>query len=177
MPYSQLLTFQADGATLLQLVAPCGTRRLSPATILSTVGFHQRLDLGLHLRAARDCHLPAAGVFLVARGFATGTGRSHFPETPFLASVREPHISFPIRPVSLLQPGQDCSVRPCAHRILGFKWKYDSSRPAARRSGAGRGTPCVAPHRCFRNWPGDVRSKENRHSVSSRLELSPRGRR
>src|ERR1035441_4338118 len=80
MPYSQLLTFQADGATLLQLVAPCGTRRLSPATILSTVGFHQRLDLGLHLRAARDCHLPAAGVFLVARGFATGTGRSHFPE-------------------------------------------------------------------------------------------------
>src|ERR1035438_485993 len=83
MPYSQLLTFQADGATLLQLVAPCGTRRLSPATILSTVGFHQRLDLGLHLRAARDCHLPAAGVFLVARGFATGTGRSHFPERRF----------------------------------------------------------------------------------------------
>src|ERR1017187_1759745 len=83
MPYSQLLTFQADGATLLQLVAPCGTRRLSPATILSTVGFHQRLDLGLHLRAARDCHLPAAGVFLVARGFATGTGRSHFPEGRF----------------------------------------------------------------------------------------------
>src|ERR1039458_2791530 len=61
MPYSQLLTFQADGATLLQLVAPCGTRRLSPATILSTVGFHQRLDLGLQLRAPRDCHLPAAG--------------------------------------------------------------------------------------------------------------------
>src|ERR1035438_7573818 len=57
MPYSQLLTFQADGATLLQLVAPCGTRRLSTATILSTVGFHQRLDLGLHLRAACDCHL------------------------------------------------------------------------------------------------------------------------
>src|SRR5450759_1132207 len=53
---------------------------LSTATILSTVGFHQRLDLGLHLRAARGCHLPAAGVFLVARGFATGTGRSHFPE-------------------------------------------------------------------------------------------------
>src|ERR1035441_4793107 len=67
MPYSQLLTFQADGATLLQLVAPCGTRRLSPATILSTVGFHQRLDLGLHLRAARDCHLPAA-VFSWSQG-------------------------------------------------------------------------------------------------------------
>ena len=36
MPYFQLLTFQADGANLLQLVAPCGTRRLSPATFLST---------------------------------------------------------------------------------------------------------------------------------------------
>src|ERR1017187_597482 len=39
MPYFQLLTFQADGANLLQLVEPCGTRRLSPATILSTLGF------------------------------------------------------------------------------------------------------------------------------------------
>src|ERR1035441_5661676 len=98
MPYSQLLTFQADGATLLQLVAPCGTRRLSPATILSTVGFHQRLDLGLHLRAARDCHLPAAGVLLVGRGFATGTGRSHFPEGRF-GPVYEKHIGSKRRPL------------------------------------------------------------------------------
>ena len=88
MPYSQLLTFQADGATLLQLVAPCGTRRLSPATILSTVGFHQRLDLGLHLRAARDCHLPAAGVFLVARGFVDRSREEPFPRRPFRANVR-----------------------------------------------------------------------------------------
>jgi hypothetical protein len=36
MPYFQLLTFQADGGTPLQVVAPCGTRRLSPATFLST---------------------------------------------------------------------------------------------------------------------------------------------
>src|ERR1035441_9075864 len=83
MPYSQLLTFQADGATLLQLVAPCGTRRLSPATILSTVGFHQRLDLGLHLRATRDCHLPAAGVFLDARGFVDRYREEPFPRRPF----------------------------------------------------------------------------------------------
>src|ERR1035441_3157854 len=89
MPYSQLLTFQADGATLLQLVAPCGTRRLSPATILSTVGFHQRLDLRLHLRAARDCHLPAAGVFLVTRGFVDRSREEPFPRTPFRASVRQ----------------------------------------------------------------------------------------
>src|ERR1019366_5826990 len=88
MPYSQLLTFQADGATLLQLVAPCGTRRLSPATILSTVGFHQRLDLGLHLRAGRDCHLPAAGVFLVARGFVDRSREEPFPRRPFRANVR-----------------------------------------------------------------------------------------
>jgi hypothetical protein len=39
MPYFQLLTFQVDGATLLQLVESCGTRRLSPATFLSTAGF------------------------------------------------------------------------------------------------------------------------------------------
>jgi hypothetical protein len=32
----QAFLFQADGATLLQLVEPCGTRRLSPATFLST---------------------------------------------------------------------------------------------------------------------------------------------
>src|ERR1017187_4860401 len=88
MPYSQLLTFQADGATLLQLVAPCGTRRLSPATILSTVGFHPRLDLGLHLRAARDCHLPAAGVFLVATGFVDRSREEPFPRRPFRANVR-----------------------------------------------------------------------------------------
>ena len=28
-------------------------------------------------------HLPAAGVFLVARGFATGTGEEPFPRRPF----------------------------------------------------------------------------------------------
>src|ERR1017187_3925912 len=38
MSYFQLLTFQADSATLLQLVDPCGIRRLSPATFLSTAG-------------------------------------------------------------------------------------------------------------------------------------------
>jgi hypothetical protein len=32
----QAFLFQADGATVLQLVEPCGTRRLSPATFLST---------------------------------------------------------------------------------------------------------------------------------------------
>src|ERR1039457_2710616 len=108
MPYSQLLTFQADGATLLQLVAPCGTRRLSPATILSTVGFHQRLDLGLHLRAARDCHLPAAGVFLVARGFATGTGRSHFPERRIWPVYEKP--TYRARPLfPSVRPSDQCS--------------------------------------------------------------------
>src|ERR1039457_392109 len=37
-------------------------------------------------------HLPAAGVFLVARGFATGTGRSHFPERRFWPVYEKPTL-------------------------------------------------------------------------------------
>src|ERR1019366_8285392 len=71
-------------AHLWRIGAFWGFRRLRAATILSTVGFHQRLDRGLHLRAARDCHLPAAGVLLVGRGFHASyraTARGARPDT------------------------------------------------------------------------------------------------
>src|ERR1019366_3314611 len=65
-------------AHLWRIGAFWGFRRLRAATILSTVGFHQRLDRGLHLRAARDCHLPAAGVLLVGRGFRNSNAAPTF---------------------------------------------------------------------------------------------------
>src|ERR1019366_8084299 len=68
-------------AHLWRIGAFWGFRRLRAATILSTVGFHRRLDRGLHLRAARDCHLPAVGVLLVGRGF-----RDRYPAPPLAAA-------------------------------------------------------------------------------------------
>src|ERR1017187_8213902 len=76
MPYSQLLTFQADGANLLQLVEPCGTRRLSPATFLSTAELLARgqrarttgiiIDMGMvrisEAELTRDLHAVLAKV-------------------------------------------------------------------------------------------------------------------
>ena len=92
MPYSQLLTFQADGANLLQLVEPCGTRRLSPATFLSTAELLARgqrarttgiiIDMGMvrisEAELARDLHAVLAKV---QQGIEVVVEQDHRPVT------------------------------------------------------------------------------------------------
>src|ERR1019366_8651122 len=125
-------------------------------------------------------HLPAAGVFLVARGFATGTGRSHFPERRFWPvyekrTFRYAGFTAPI-------PSQPCwpvLVNACAkwRELLLPRAFRDNFRMATRSprhlTHTSERFPPYSCSRALGCFTSDSRSEERRVGKECRSRWSP----